>query len=203
MSRDSDQSVDCRHAVCRFPNRPEAMFCAQCGRKVELPQKLDITAAVLPVPKYYPLLAREVFRAFRSLGVRVHTKTESPGDFLNALETGEVDVVVGRWFASYPDADSFYHQLYDSRSGHLREYFRSKELDHLIDMSRAETDPILRQSLFLEIESILSRRAVMLPFVHEKDTRFVQPRIQGLQTTFGFPSIQYEALHSTEAMMKA
>ncbi len=34
-----DQFIDCRHADCRFPNRPEARFCAQCGREVELPHK--------------------------------------------------------------------------------------------------------------------------------------------------------------------
>ena len=34
-----DHFIDCGHADCRFPNRPDASFCAQCGREVELPPK--------------------------------------------------------------------------------------------------------------------------------------------------------------------
>jgi len=38
MARPHDHLVECPHEDCRFPNRSEAMFCAQCGRLLVQPQ---------------------------------------------------------------------------------------------------------------------------------------------------------------------
>lgn len=38
MARPRDHLVECPHEDCRFPNRSEAMFCAQCGRLLGQPQ---------------------------------------------------------------------------------------------------------------------------------------------------------------------
>ncbi len=40
-----DQLIDCRHADCRLPNRAEARFCAQCGRELAPPQKIEAQPA--------------------------------------------------------------------------------------------------------------------------------------------------------------
>ena len=40
-----DQLIDCFHADCRFPNRIEARFCAQCGRVLAPPQMIEAQPA--------------------------------------------------------------------------------------------------------------------------------------------------------------
>jgi ABC-type transport system substrate-binding protein len=169
-------------------------------RPGELSERLTLNAAVLPAPAYFPQVARELFRSLGKLGVRVHTVNDSIGDFFAALETGEVDLIVGRWCAHYPDADSFYHQLYDSQSGYLRKFFCSDKVDELVNLSRGESDPFLRQTTYLELEALLARNAIVLPLFHEPDIHFVQPGIKGFRTTFGYPSVAYEALqHERES----
>jgi len=36
-----DQFVDCHHADCGFPNRPGAVYCAQCGRELPVVSEPD------------------------------------------------------------------------------------------------------------------------------------------------------------------
>jgi ABC-type transport system substrate-binding protein len=161
-----------------------------------LPGDLDLRAAVMPIPREYPRVARELFRVLRKAGVRVRTVNETVPDFFSALEEGTVDLLVGRWSASYPDADSFFHQLYDPRVGYLRKFYGNEELDRLVTMSRAEFDPAIRRSLFLEIENLLFRDAVLLPLFHERLSRFLRPELRGLKLSFSYPTVAYEELEA-------
>jgi peptide/nickel transport system substrate-binding protein len=161
-----------------------------------VPGDLDLKAAVMPIPREYPRLARELFRMLRKVGVRVRTVNETVPEFFSAMEEGSVDLLVGRWSASYPDADSFFHQLYDPRVGYLKSFYGNPELDRLVTMSRAEFDPAIRRSLFLEIENLLFREAVLLPLFHERLSRFLRPELRGLKLTFTYPTVAYEELEA-------
>jgi ABC-type transport system substrate-binding protein len=161
-----------------------------------LPGDLDLRAAVMPIPREYPRMARELFRMLRKAGVRVRTVNETVPEFFSAMEEDSVDLLVGRWSASYPDADSFFHQLYDPRVGYLRTFYGNAELDRLVTMTRAEFDPGIRRSLFLEIENLLFRDAVLLPLFHERLSRFLRPELRGLKLTFSYPTVAYEELEA-------
>ena len=52
MNGATDQFIDCLEANCRFPNRPVARFCAQCGRELELPQQPQ--EHPMPTPRSAP-----------------------------------------------------------------------------------------------------------------------------------------------------
>jgi len=45
LARQFDHLIDCTHDDCRFPNRAGAVFCAQCGRELVVPEALPLDAA--------------------------------------------------------------------------------------------------------------------------------------------------------------
>ena len=173
------------------PPRPPSRGAVRTGDHLK---GLRLKAAVLPYPKIYAKLARELFQTVHGQGVRVRVVNRTVPEFFTALKEGNVDLVLGRWYAHYPDADSFFFQLFDSKVGYLREFYSPPKVQRLIALGRKEKDPNLRRSIYLELEDMLSKNAVLLPLFHEQVYRFVRPGLKGLKFTFSYPTVAYESL---------
>jgi peptide/nickel transport system substrate-binding protein len=104
-----------------------------------------------------------------------------------------VDVVVGRWNADYPDADTFAYILH-SREGLLGRLCGTAEVDSLIERGRAEISPAIRHSIYRQIEEIIAREALLLPLFHEQTYRFARPEVEGLSLSYGTPAVDYASL---------
>ena len=113
-----------------------------------LPDGLELKVAILPVGSdLYNRAGQWICSRFEEAGVKVSHATHTLDEFRSALTTGDVDFVIGRWQAEYPDADSFFHGLFQSRSGALSRFFSSSSMDAAIDSGRRESDPVERDPL--------------------------------------------------------
>lgn len=154
-----------------------------------------LRAAVHPVfTNTYAGLAEGLAEAFRAAGVEVRPVTSTLAGYLEALGPGEVDLVLGRWNADYPDADTFMHGVLHSRDGLLGRLCGSPEKDALVEAARRESDPAARHSLYRGVEAALVREVTLLPLFHEQVYRFARPELQGLRVGFSMPAVPYEEL---------
>jgi ABC-type oligopeptide transport system substrate-binding subunit len=110
-----------------------------------------------------------------------------------ASSAGSVDLVVGRWAADYPDADTFANIL-ESKTGMLGKLCGSPEVDRLIEWGRVETSPTARHSVYRQIEEIIARDALLLPLFHEQTYRFARPEVDGLALSYGVTTVDYASL---------
>lgn len=104
------------------------------------------------------------------------------------------DLVAGRWYADYPDADSFNDTLLHSQHGIYGSLCGDSKLDEIIERARAETDPRVRRDDYAEIEEVLQRDAILLPLFHESIYCFAQAEVGGFKVNFSNPAVSYEEL---------
>jgi ABC-type oligopeptide transport system substrate-binding subunit len=115
-------------------------------------------------------------------------------EWLEAVSQGTVDLVIGRWAADYPDADSF-TAILTSKEGLLGQLIGTPELDQLVQRGRTETSPAARHTVYRQIEEIVQRESLLLPLFHEQTYRFARPELVGLSLSYGVTGADYASLH--------
>ena len=160
-----------------------------------LARPIELNAAVNPIFfGGYAAIYKELSKNLAEAGFKIRNVTQSMEEFLETSSHGTVDVVVGRWAADYPDADSFGYVLH-SQAGYLGRLCGTPEIDRLVERARTEPSSTARHSLYRQFEEALSRQATIVPLFHEQAYRFVGPEIKGLKISFGTPIVFYEELH--------
>ena len=148
-------------------------------------EEIELTAVLNPVFfGEYAALGRELSRALRDHGIVIRPVNKTMEEWLDAVSEGSADVVLGRWVADYPDADSFANIL-ATKEGLLGKVCGSAELDRLIARGRLETSPAARHALYRQIEEIIVRDRPLLPLFHEQTYRFARPEVEGMTLSYG------------------
>ena len=159
--------------------------------------EIELTAVLNPVFfGEYAALAREISRSFREHKVAIRPVNKTIDEWLDAVAAigeGSVDVVLGRWAADYPDADTFANIL-ATKEGLLGRLCGSSEVDRLIARGRSETSPAVRHGIYRQIEEIIARDSLLLPLFHEQTYRFARPEVQGLSLSYGAITVDYASL---------
>jgi ABC-type transport system substrate-binding protein/serine/threonine protein kinase len=151
--------------------------------------EIELTAVLNPVFfGEYAALARELARSLREHQIIVRPVNKTMDEWLEAVSQGSVDLVLGRWVADYPDADSFANIL-ATTEGLLGKVCGSAELDRLIARGRLETSPAARHAVYRQIEEIIVRDRPMLPLFHEQTYRFARPEVAGMTLSYGGTSV--------------
>jgi peptide/nickel transport system substrate-binding protein len=159
------------------------------------PDRVELTAAVHPVyAGEYAAFARALLDGLRERGFHVRPVTASLPEFLDAARSASVDLVLGRWLADFPDADTFAYGLLHTRRGSWGRLCGTAEIDALAERGRAETDPAARHSLYRRVEEAIVRDVLMLPLFHEQIYRFAAPDVEGLSVRVSPPTVAYEEL---------
>jgi ABC-type transport system substrate-binding protein/serine/threonine protein kinase len=159
-----------------------------------VPASLELTMAVHPMfLGTYASFARDLSQAFASIGVTLRVVTSTMADFIEATDMGQVDLTMGRWTGDYPDPDTFATFMHSQR-GFQGRMCGSAETDRLIQRGRVESSPAVRHALYLELEEIIARDAMVLPLFHEQAYRIGRPELEGLSVTMGTPCVPLEDL---------
>jgi ABC-type transport system substrate-binding protein len=157
--------------------------------------EMELTAVLNPVFfGEYVAFSRDISRFFRDqhhINIRATNKTMD--EWREATLQGSVDVVLGRWAADYPDADTFANIL-DSKAGLLGQLCGSPEVDRLIARGRSESSPAARHAVYRQIEEIITRDRLLLPLFHEQTYRFARPNVEGLSLAYGGIAVDYASL---------
>ena len=115
-------------------------------------------------------------------------------EWREAVLQGSVDVVLGRWAADYPDADTFANIL-ATKEGLLGQLCGSPKSIALFARGRSEASPAARHAVFRpKIEEIIARDRLLLPLFHEQTYRFARPEVEGLSLSYGGIAVDYASL---------
>ncbi len=159
-----------------------------------LKEKVDMELTCMIHPIYestYLALLQELLVLLTEKGFRIKI-LERKAD-LEFLKTGDADLALVRWHADYPDPSSF-TDILESGDGMMDAFFRSPELDRLIERGRAEQDRKVRHAIYREIEQLLRHNSFLLPLFHEQRYLFARPEVEGLEMRVSLPSVTYEKL---------
>jgi ABC-type transport system substrate-binding protein len=111
-----------------------------------------------------------------------------------ALRHTDHDLQLTNWIADYPDPDTFLYSLLQSKTGLIGPLAGTPELDRMLERSRTETDPILRQATFRQIEETIQRHHHALPLFHEQNYCFFRPEVSVVPLNFFDPILPFEKI---------
>ena len=158
-------------------------------------ETIEVTAMANPIMfGEFGAFTKELTQAFREMGYSIRVVNKTMAEFVDAQKDAPTDIMIGRWIADYPDADTFAQGVLHSREGVYGRYCGMPEIDALTERGRAEIDPRTRESIYREVEEIVAREALLIPLFHEQVYRFARPEVEGLALGFGQPIVQYENL---------
>ncbi len=164
------------------------------GQKKEGTQQVELKVVLHSVYEgLYASLTRGIFEILQEAGFTLQI-VEKKGEDRFLREFPEAHLNFTRWFADYPDVDSFMQSLLESDSGFDGPFCGMPEIDRLIEKGRAEAEPARRHSLYRQIEEILQNHALLLPLFHEKLYAFSRQKVDGLALNFFNPAIPFEEL---------
>ncbi len=156
---------------------------------------IELKTVVHPIFfEQYAGVGKELLAAFAEKGIRIQITAKTMSEYTDARIVAEADLKIGRWFADYPDADTFTHGLLHRKAGYIGDSCGSVELDRLTERGREESDPGRRHAIYQEIEQMVVRDALMLPLFHEQIYRLARPEVEGLALNLSTPEVQYDEL---------
>lgn len=156
--------------------------------------EIELTVVVNPVFfGEYAAFTREIARAVREHNVKVKIVNKTMEEWIEAVAAGSVDIVLGRWVADFPDADTF-ASILASKGGLLGPVCGLPEVDRLITRGRSETSPAARHAVYRQIEDIILRERQMLPLFHEQAYRFARPEVEGMSLSYDSLALDYSNL---------
>jgi len=181
--------------VSKPRSRPQTSGQASSAHTVSR-EMIEVTAVANPIMfGEFGAFTKELTQAFREMGYSIRVVNKTMAEYIEAGSTAaRTDIIIGRWVADYPDADTFAQGVLHSREGVYGRYCGIPEIDALTERGRSEIDPRTRESIYREVEEIVAREALMIPLFHEQVYRFARPEVEGLALGFGQPSVQYENL---------
>jgi peptide/nickel transport system substrate-binding protein len=164
---------------------------------------LRLKLAVHPIfADRYAELRDRLLGDLGAAGVEIEKLDCEVAELSELARSGDVDLVLSRWIAVYPDPDCFMTGFFDPDAGVLNGLVGSPQLAALCERGRLEADLALRHNLYRNLESILARENRVVPLFHEQTCRFARPEVRGLQLSITVPEVHYEEL-SFEAVPSA
>jgi ABC-type transport system substrate-binding protein len=189
-----------RLAVPAYSLTPPALLGYEPGptnvKGIQDPGKQDAELSVAMHSVYhdqYQPLLKEVFGTLEQLGFRVKLANQR-AEYSTADESESNDLILMRFYADYPDADTFLSYLLHTQSGLFGRTSGGPELDRLIAEGRTEIDPRTRHSIYQQIEELIANQARILPLFHVQTYCFSRPEVDGLSLNYFIPILPFEEL---------
>jgi ABC-type transport system substrate-binding protein/serine/threonine protein kinase len=159
------------------------------------PLDLELEAVVHPIYfTHFAATLAELREALKKVGVRIRVLNKTMSEYLALEAAGAGQLLIGRWIADYPDADTFIHGMLYSKGAQLSLYCSFPAVDDLAERARVEADPAIRHTLYVQAQEIVAREALLLPLFHDQSCRFARPELEGLRVSVAVPEVPYEEL---------
>jgi peptide/nickel transport system substrate-binding protein/oligopeptide transport system substrate-binding protein len=157
-------------------------------------EPIPLTVMILSVfEDSWPVFTDDLFAALEAAGFRINV-VEETHDRAGALARWPVDLLLSRWVADYPDADSFVHGLLHSSQGDVGALCGSAEVDELIERGRETSDPARRHDLYRRIEREIAGQTRLIPLFHEQTYRLASAAVADPREALGQAAVAYEKL---------
>lgn len=104
-----------------------------------------------------------------TLGVTVNFKVLNWNTFKQQIAENPPDLFRMGWTADYNDPDNFLKEVFQTGGSINYGYFRNSDFDSLVDQASEETDPSVRQALYIQAERILCEdQTAVIPLYHSE-----------------------------------
>lgn len=118
----------------------------------------------------------------RNLGIDILLRNLEYTAYLSARELADFDMARASWIGDYPDPLTFL-ELWTSDSGNNFSNWSNPEYDSIIKAAAQTTDPVARNQLFFEAESMLLQAAPIIPIYHYVTVYLIHPSVKGWHPT--------------------
>jgi len=105
------------------------------------------------------------------------------GNFIKAMNVGELPMIHWGWSADYADAATFLDDMWHSKSPYNRTKWANAEYDALIEKARMTFDAKERYRIYNQAEAILLKDMGQCPTVMRKMVAVVSPKVKGVILT--------------------
>ena len=153
------------------------------------PDGFETTLWALPVPRpYIPdgrALAEVLQSELRNIGIETKIVTFDWGTYLEKTKNGEHDIAMLGWSADLGDPDNFLYFLLSKSSaekpaGNIA-FYRSDEMQNVLEQARATTDREKRVSLYQEAQQIFHKDVPWVPLAHAKQILVINKKVKNLK----------------------
>lgn len=133
---------------------------------------------------------------FERVGVRIHVETLTGEEIAARKKRGErPDLRLSRWFADYPDPDSFFSSLFYSKTEDVAEFgFRNAEVDRLVERGARATDAREREAIYRELNRLIQAEAPGVFLFHDRGFVVHTPNLRGVRSHFLIPPVRWTDL---------
>lgn len=186
-----------RLAVPAMSLTPPALLGYQPSRRSPLRAKklqppVEVTAMVHSIYEgNFAFLKEELFTKLNEAGFKINV-VDTKAEYYEPVGIPPADLVLTRWVADYPDADTFIHSLLHTETGWEGKFCGDRDLDKIMENVRRETDFTTRHSIYRQIEETLRQRALILPLFHEQSYCFCRPEVEGVELSLFSPYVHWE-----------
>jgi oligopeptide transport system substrate-binding protein len=119
----------------------------------------------------------------KQLGMTVEIKIMERGNFIKAMNAGELPMIHWGWSADYADAATFLDDMWYSKSPYNRAKWANADFDALIEKARVTFDARERYRLYNQAEAIMLKEWAVCPTVMRKMVAVVSPKVKGVILT--------------------
>ncbi|QZZ20553.1 peptide ABC transporter substrate-binding protein [Leptothermofonsia sichuanensis E412] len=107
------------------------------------------------------------------------------------LDKGAYPIFLLDWTPDFFDPDNYIYPFMECSTGSVEKgceegqsvlwgsYYYSNRANQLIDQSRKEQNPAIREQLFVQLQNLLAQDVPFIPLWQNKDFLFAQPGVQG------------------------
>ncbi len=132
-------------------------------------------------------VAQLVQEQYKHFGIEVELTVLDSGIYADTMLAGDFSACFANWY--YPEADLLYFIFHSSMIGALNVHrLNDPEIDDLLERTRTETDPQVRQEVVNEAQRWLVENAVVVPLYAGVENAVMRAKVKGLiySTQFGF-----------------
>lgn len=159
---------------------------------VDVPRRMRVASSPKIYLRYRALIDA-IFEHWRELGFELDIEVCDPEHYgARWYEPNGADVFLCGWQGDYADAATFTQDLFHSRTGELRAYVTSPEVDRLLEQAMREGTAERRAALHRSVDRLLVDSCMALPLLGGLDPCVTRPEVQGLESRAIPPFLAYE-----------
>lgn len=131
-----------------------------------------------------------------AVGVRIALEV-LPGEEMSARIRNGIfpDVKLSRWFADFPDPDTFFSSLFYSKTEDVLDGgFRNAEVDRLVEKGARLLDAAEREAVYRELNRLVQSQAPVVFLFHNRGFVVQRPRLRGVQAHLLPPPVRWNDL---------
>lgn len=139
---------------------------------------------------------RAVLEDFEAVGVKGEVEVLTGEEMAARTRAGTFPHLrLRRWFADFPDPDSFFSSLFHSKTEDVIELgFRNEQVDRLVEKGARATDGREREAIYRELNRLVQHEAPLLFLFHNRGFVLHNPALRGVRSYLLPPPVRFNDL---------